>query len=230
MTDNSKSLYIFKYVHIRSFIQKYLRYLKKHLKRDLFLIFLARRYGSLALKCLGSEWSRTSSPDTASARHTGLTTSHCPNAPARDRRGIWWLCKAVLATAGNARLRHWTCCNQGGCPQLRQHRSVRAALFQANRKLGSSTVPGGRGFTPPVPVPGPVIRLPAHRCSLGSAHWPFVHGEWTRRAGWRWGAAVSQWDLGKMARSASQPSSLPPIFIYPRPQPGNQSLSTSGHM
>lgn len=46
MTDNSKSLYIFKYVHIRSFIQKYLRYLKKHLKRDLFLIFLAREYGS----------------------------------------------------------------------------------------------------------------------------------------------------------------------------------------
>ena len=28
MTDNSKSLYIFKYVYIRSFIQKYLRYLK----------------------------------------------------------------------------------------------------------------------------------------------------------------------------------------------------------
>lgn len=230
MTDNSKSLCILKYVHIRSFIQKYLRYLKKYLKSYLFLFFLARRYGSLALKCLGSEWSWTSSPDTASARHTGLTTFHCPNALARDRRGIRWLCKAVLATAGNARLRHWTCCNKGERPQLRRHRSTCVALFQANRKLGSPTVPEGHGFTPPVPVPGPVIRLPARCCSLGSAHWPFVHGERTQRAGWRWGAAVSQWDLSRVASSTSQPSSLPPIFTHPRPQPWTHSLSTWGRV
>lgn len=148
--------------------------------------------------------------------------------PQQGQTGIWWLCKAVLATAGNARLRHWTCCNQGECPQLRQHRSVRAISSQI--ESWSSTVPGGRGFTPPVPVPGPVIRLPAHRCSLGSAHWPFVHGEWTRRAGWRWGAAVSQWTWARWPEVSVSQAPWPPSSIYPRPQPGNQSLSTSGRM
>ena len=41
---------------------------------------------------------------------------------------------------------------------------------------------------------------------------------------------MSQWDLGRVASSASQPSSLPPIFTHPRPQPWTHSLSTWGRV
>lgn len=119
---------------------------------------------------------------------------------------------------------HWTCCNQGECPQLRQHRSVRAALFQANRKLGSSTVPGDVASTPPVPVPGPVIRLrraAAWGQRTGLCTWQVDPAGWVKVGG----AAVSTVGPGQDGQKCQSAKLPAPIFIYPRPQPAS-NLST----